>query len=221
MGTYFESVKLPSYTRSEEIFNSASHGIGILFGLLSGVLFLTKATDIDSRLAAVIFGLSMMVLYTASTVYHAVEPSYAKKVLRVVDHAVIYVLIEGTSIPLMLVGVMPYNRPFAFAMIALSLVIGTVGTVLTYIDQERFKTVQMVLYMVLGWMCLVLIYPLWKYCSNALPLIGLILLGGTIYTVGTVFLALGRTTRYCHGIFHLFVLAGSFIHFTAFYCYLY
>lgn len=221
MGTYFESVKLPSYTRSEEIFNSVSHGVGILFGLLSGVLFLTKATDIDSRLAAVIFGLSMMVLYTASTVYHAVEPSYAKKVLRVVDHAVIYVLIEGTSIPLMLVGVMPYNRPFAFAMIVLSLVIGTVGTVLTYIDQERFKTVQMVLYMVLGWMCLVLIYPLWKYCSNALPLIGLILLGGTIYTVGTVFLALGRTTRYCHGIFHLFVLAGSFIHFTAFYCYLY
>lgn len=135
MNAYFERVKLPSYTKNEEIFNSVSHGVGILFGLLSGALFLSKATDIDSRLAAVIFGLSMMVLYTASTVYHAVEPSYAKKVLRVVDHAVIYVLIEGTSIPLMLVGVMPYNRPFAIVMIALSVIIGAVGTALTYIDQ--------------------------------------------------------------------------------------
>lgn len=221
MNTYFERVNLPSYTKNEEIFNSVSHGVGILFGLLSGALFLSKATDIDSRLAAVIFGLSMMVLYTASTVYHAVEPSYAKKVLRVVDHAVIYVLIEGTSIPLMLVGVMPYNRPFAIVMIALSVIIGAVGTALTYIDQERFKVAQMVLYMVLGWMCLVLIYPLWKYCEDALPLIGLILLGGTVYTVGTVFLSLGRTTRYCHGVFHLFVLAGSLIHFLALYCYLY
>ena len=75
----------------------------------------------------------------------------------------------------MLVGVMPYNRPFAIVMIALSVIIGAVGTALTYIDQERFKVAQMVLYMVLGWMCLVLIYPLWKYCEDALPLIGLIL----------------------------------------------
>lgn len=218
---YFENVKLPDYTKGEEVFNSVTHGVGVLFGLFSLIMFLLKSANLYSQIGAIIFGVSMIILYTSSTVYHVLKPSYAKKIMRVVDHAVIYLLIEGTSIPIILVGIMPYNKVFAYIMIALSLTIGTVGTALTYIDQEKFKVVQTVLYMVLGWMCLVLIIPLYKYLPNAVRLIIYILLGGTVYTVGTAFLSLGRTKRYFHSIFHLFVLCGSLIHFLGLYFYLY
>lgn len=218
---HFESVRLPDYTKGEEIFNSVSHGIGVLFGVLSFAVLFFKAATPGAHIGAAIFGVSMIVLYLASTVYHAVRPSYIKKIMRVVDHAVIYILIAGTSIPIMIIGVLPYNRPFAVVMIALSLAIGVAGTVLTYIDQERFKAVQTVLYMVLGWMCLALIYPLYKYCENSIQLIIAIVAGGIVYTVGTTFLALGRTKRYFHGIFHLFVLVGSLIHFIGLYFFLF
>lgn len=218
---HFESVKLPSYTKGEEVFNSVTHAVGVFFGIFSCTILWLKATSVGTRTGAVIFGVSMIILYLSSTVYHAVKPSYVKKIMRVVDHAVIYLLISGTSIPLMIVGVLPYNRPFAIVMISLSLAIGLVGTVLTYIDQEKFKVVQTVLYMVLGWMCLVLIYPLYKYCDNSAKLIASIVVGGAVYTVGTIFLALGKRKRYFHSIFHLFVLAGSLIHFVGLYLYLY
>lgn len=218
---YFESVKLPSYTEKEEAVNSASHGAGILFGIFSLVMLLMKSTDSYSRAGAIIFGVSMIILYSSSAVYHALKPSYVKKIMRVVDHAVIYLLISGTSIPVILVGVMPYNRIFAEVMISISIIIGTVGTVLTYIDQEKFKVVQTVLYMVLGWMCLILAFPLHRYCNHALALMSIIIIGGAVYTVGTAFLALGRTKKYFHSIFHLFVLAGSLIHFLGLYFFLY
>lgn len=218
---YFEKVKLPTYTKGEEIFNSVTHGVGILFGLFSLIMFLLKSDSLYSRMGAIIFGISMMILYLSSTVYHALKPSYLKKIMRVVDHAVIYLLIEGTSIPIMLVAVMPYNRVFAYIMISLSIAIGTLGTALTYIDQEKFKIAQTALYMVLGWMCLVLVFPIWKYCSNSVELIIALILGGTVYTVGTAFLSLGRTKKYFHSIFHIFVLVGSLIHFLGLYFYLY
>lgn len=218
---HFDAVKLPSYSKGEEIFNAVTHAVGIIFGVVICFLCWQKATNTTGYIGAVIYGVSIIILYTGSTVYHAVTPSLIKKFFRVVDHAVIYVLIAGTSITIMVIGVLPYNKIFAQIMIALSLVITIVGTALTYIDQEKFKTVQMVLYMVLGWMCIVLIYPLYKYNKHPLLLIMFVLLGGVIYTVGTTFLALGKKKKYFHGIFHIFVLAGTVIHFLGIYFYLY
>ncbi len=218
---HFESVKLPNYTKSEELFNSISHALGIIFGLVTFGLCFMKAADVTGYIGAVVYSLSIIVLYTSSTVYHALGPSLIKKFMRVVDHAVIYVLISGTSITIMLVGIYPHNKPLAIAMIAISLVIDIIGTVLTYVDQEKYKVVQMVLYMVLGWMCLILIYPLYKYCRDSVKLISCVLAGGIVYTVGTAFLSLGRKKRYFHGIFHIFVLAGTLIHFLGIYFYLY
>lgn len=218
---HFQSVKLPNYSKGEELFNSISHAVGILFGFMTCLLCFLKSSDTVGYIGAIIYSLSIVVLYTASTVYHAVSPGLIKKFMRVVDHAVIYVLISGTSITIMVVGILPYNKIFASVMIALSLAISIVGTVLTYVDQEKYKVVQMVLYMVLGWMCLALLYPLYKYCQSATKLIAFVLAGGIVYTVGTTFLALGKTKRYFHGIFHLFVLAGTLLHFLGIYFYLY
>lgn len=218
---HFDSVKLPNYTKGEELFNAISHAIGIIFGFIAFSLCFSKATSTPAYIGAVIYSLSIIILYTASTVYHALEPSLIKKFMRVVDHAVIYVLISGTSITLMLLAVYPYNRPLAIAMMSVSLIIDIVGTTLTYVDQEKYKTVQMVLYMVLGWMCLILIYPIYKYCENATKLIMFVILGGIVYTVGTTFLALGKKKGYFHGIFHVFVLAGTVLHFLGIYFYLY
>lgn len=218
---HFEKVKLPTYTKGEEIFNSISHAVGIIVGLLSGALCWQKATNTPGYIGAVIYAVSIVILYSGSTLYHAISPGLVKKFFRVVDHAVIYVLIAGTSITVTVLGVYPNNRLFAIIMISLSLVIATVGTVLTYVDQEKYKTVQMVLYMVLGWMCLVLIYPLYKYCQNFTELVLCVLIGGIVYTVGTTFLALGKKKKYFHSIFHLFVLAGTVIHFVGIYLFLY
>ena len=216
-----ENVSLPYYTEKEDKANSISHLVGVIFGAAATVVLLMRSNDISHIISSIIFGVAMIILYSGSSIYHRLSPGKAKKIARLVDHSVIFVLITGTSIPLMILDVLPYYKALAITCISVSVVTALLGIVLTFIDQEKYKKLQMVLYMVLGWMCLVLIYPLWKYCEDALPLIGLILLGGTVYTVGTVFLSLGRTTRYCHGVFHLFVLAGSLIHFLALYCYLY
>lgn len=218
---HFESVKLPSYTKGEELFNTISHAAGIVLGVVAFILFWHKSTDTAGYAGALIYSLAIVTLYTGSTVYHALSPGLIKKFFRVVDHAVIYILIAGTSTTVMVVGILPHNKIFALIMMALSLVITVVGTVLTYADQERFKTVQMVLYMVLGWMCLVLIYPIYKYCENSTEFILCVVAGGIVYTVGTTFLALGKRKRYFHSIFHLFVLAGTLIHFFGIYLYLY
>ena len=137
--------------------------------------------------------------------------------MRTVDHAVIYVLIAGTSIPLIIMGVLPFSHTFGTVMTVLSLVIEAVGIFITFFDLERFRVLSMVLYMTLGWMCITLIYPLYKYSRTPLATILLILIGGVVYTVGTTFLALGKKKKYYHSIFHFFVLLGTMLHFFGLY----
>lgn len=212
---------LPTYSRKEELFNAVTHAVGIIMGFLACILYWQKATDTSGYIGALIYGVSIIILYTGSTVYHALTPGIIKKIFRVIDHAAIYVLIAGTSITIMVVGILKNNALLGGIMIGISLAVAATGLILTFIDQEKYKTVQMVLYMVLGWMCIVLIYPLYKYCEESVLLILFVLLGGVVYTVGTTFLALGKKKKYFHSIFHLFVLAGTLIHFIGIYNYLY
>lgn len=201
-----KAVKLPVYTKREEKLNAASHALGIVFGIFATAALLLKSNNISHIISSLFFGASIIVLYTASTLYHGLSLSPLKHIMRTVDHSVIYILIAGTSIPLMIMSVLPYKRVFGIIMIALSLIIELVGIFVTFFDMERFRVLSMVLYMTLGWMCVLLIYPLYKYSSHPIFLILTILSGGIVYTVGTTFLALGKKKKYFHFIFHIFVL---------------
>ena len=211
-----ENVCLPYYTKKEDRANSISHTVGVIFGAVAMIILLLKSHDISHVISSIIFGVAMIILYSGSSIYHRLPRGKAKKIARLVDHSVIFVLISGTSIPLMILDVLPYYKALAIVCISVSVVTALLGIVLTFIDQEKYKKLQMVLYMVLGWMCIFLFYPIYKCDPNALLLFGLLVLGGAVYTLGTIFYSIGRFKRYYHFIFHLFILGGTFTHFLAF-----
>lgn len=211
-----ENVCLPYYTKKEDRANSISHTVGVIFGAVAMIILLLKSHDISHVISSIIFGVAMIILYSGSSIYHRLPRGKAKKIARLVDHSVIFVLITGTSIPLIILDVLPYYKTLAIVCISVSVVTALLGIVLTFIDQEKYKKLQMVLYMVLGWMCIFLFYPIYKCDPNALLLFGLLVLGGAVYTLGTIFYSIGRFKRYYHFIFHLFILGGTFTHFLAF-----
>lgn len=211
-----ENICLPYYTKKEDRANSISHTVGVIFGAVAMIILLLKSHDISHVISSIIFGVAMIILYSGSSIYHRLPRGKAKKIARLVDHSVIFVLITGTSIPLMILDVLPYYKTLAIVCISVSVVTALLGIVLTFIDQEKYKKLQMVLYMVLGWMCIFLFYPIYKCDPNALLLFGLLVLGGAVYTLGTIFYSIGRFKRYYHFIFHLFILGGTVTHFLAF-----
>lgn len=211
-----ENVCLPYYTKKEDRANSISHTVGVIFGAVAMIILFLKSHDISHVISSIIFGVAMIILYSGSSIYHRLPRGKAKKIARLVDHSVIFVLITGTSIPLMILDVLPYYKTLAIVCISVSVVTALLGIVLTFIDQEKYKKLQMVLYMVLGWMCIFLFYPIYKCDPNALLLFGLLVLGGAVYTLGTIFYSIGRFKRYYHFIFHLFILGGTVTHFLAF-----
>lgn len=211
-----ENVCLPYYTKKEDRANSISHTVGVIFGAVAMIILLLKSHDISHVISSIIFGVAMIILYSGSSIYHRLPRGKAKKIARLVDHSVIFVLITGTSIPLIILDVLPYYKTLAIVCISVSVVTALLGIVLTFIDQEKYKKLQMVLYMVLGWMCIFLFYPIYKCDPNALLLFGLLVLGGAVYTLGTIFYSIGRFKRYYHFIFHLFILGGTVTHFLAF-----
>ena len=211
-------ITLPHYTPKEEILNATSHSAGIILGIVSCVLCLIKASDVHACVGSVIFALSVVVLYTCSTVYHSLKHGNAKKVMRILDHSTIFILITGTSIAITVTFVFPFAKLPAIIMCSISAVLSTVGTVLTFIDQEKYKKVQMRLYMVVGYTSVLMIYPIAKYYKgeSLVPFI-LALVGGISYSVGVVFYKIGKKKPYFHSIFHLFVLAGTLLHFAMLY----
>lgn len=211
------NVKLPVYTKGEEIFNSVSHGIGIPMGIAFCGLCIHKAMSASSIIGSIVFCLSVIALYASSMMYHALGRGNAKRFMRLIDHSVIFILISGTSLALNIICVYPYNPVFSLVTGIFAAVLSIIGVSLTFIDQEKYKTVQMVLYMVVGWTSAVLIYPIVKYCDRHWTIIGLIFVGGVIYTLGTIFYAKGKEKKYFHSIFHLFVLVGTLLHFFAIY----
>ena len=208
-------VTLPTYSKTEEILNAVSHGLGIPLGVVACIVCLMKAADINSVIGSIIFALSVVILYTCSTLYHSVKNTTTKKILRLIDHSSIFILITGTSVAMTVICVFPFNKVLAIVMSSVSLVLSITGVILTVIDQEKYKKVQMALYLIVGWISVILIYPIYKHCENGLEIILIVGFGGIIYTVGAVFYSIGKKKKYFHCIFHVFVLCGTILHFYA------
>lgn len=202
------------YSTREEIAHSVIHGVGVVLAtaaLAVLVGFAARYGGARHIVSASIFGASLVLAYAASTIYHAIPPFFPrlKRVLRMVDHAMIYLLIAGTYTPFCLVSL---HRPWGLALLVIVWALAAVGIVYETLLLGRFKVLSVVLYLSLGWLVVVAFRPL----AAALPSGGLTLLvaGGLAYTVGVAFYA-ARPLPFHHAVWHLFVLLGSTFHFFA------
>lgn len=202
----------PRYSFAEEVFNATSHGAGALLGLAGLVILLVFAAisgDTWKIVSSAIYGVSMVLLYTSSTLYHSLN-GRKKVILNKIDHAAIYILIAGTYTPFMLVTLRGGWGWSIFGTIW-ALAIGGIIFKLFFF-KARLRTVSAILYLVMGWLVVIALRPL----IRELPAGGLwwLLAGGLSYSVGVVFY-LWKKIPFGHGIWHLFVLGGSICHYFA------
>jgi hemolysin III len=198
--------------REEEIANAVTHGFGALASAAAGAVLVTLATLSGTRMqvvSAVVFCTSLLLLYTASTLYHAIPSARIKRRLKVFDHCAIYMLIAGTYTPFALIGLRGVVGWWLFG-IAWSLAGIGIGFKLFFTG--RFKLFSTLVYIGMGWMSLFAVRPM----LQRIPLAALLwlLAGGVAYTAGTMFYH-NEKLRYSHAVWHLFVLAGSACHFVA------
>jgi hemolysin III len=201
-----------TYTRSEEIANSLTHGMGFLLSVAGLAVLVTFAALHDDAWAVTgcaVFGASLVLLYASSTLYHSLRTPRLKHALRVVDHVAIFLLIAGTYTPFMLVNL---RGPWGWSLLGIVWALAAAGTTLKIFFTGRFRVLSTLIYLFMGWIVIVAIKPL----VVALPREGLIMLfaGGIAYSLGTVFY-LWKRLPYHHAVWHLFVLAGSICHFFA------
>jgi len=197
----------------EEIANSLSHGVGFVAALASApILVVTTAQTgrMVNIIGAAIFAATMVLLYCASTIYHAVPHRRAKALLRKLDHGAIFLLIAGTYTPFM-VGAL--NGPWGWTLLGLVWSLAAVGVTLKAFDLIEHPLASLGLYLLMGWLCMFALGPL----LERVPLRGLLLLGagGIAYMAGVAFFATDSRVRYGHFIWHLFVLTGTGLHFFA------
>lgn len=206
---------LPAYTKGEEIFNMTSHivggGIGVV-ALVLCVVFAALRGNVYGVVSGSIYGATMIILYTMSSIYHGLKPELmAKKVLQVIDHCSIYLLIAGTYTPFCLCSLRTYNPALGWTVFCIIWGLAALGVILNAIDLRKFRTVSMVLYIGMGW-CVIFTV---RIIIEVLGTVGfsLLLAGGVSYTVGAIFYGIGAKKRYIHSVFHLFVVLGSILHF--------
>lgn len=212
-----EKVSIPVYTTGEELLNAISHGIGVLFSiaaLILTVLYSSIHNNVWAVVGSSIYGISLILLYSMSTIYHSLKPNDAKRVFRILDHGSIFLLIAGTYTPYTLVTLKGWVGWTLFAIVWGSAII---GITLKAIDIRKFKKISTFFYIVMGWVIILAFKPLY----NALDIRGVYLLisGGIIYTIGAGFYALGKNKKYMHSIFHIFVLVASILHFFSIFLY--
>ena len=200
------------YTLGEEIANSVIHGVGIVLGIAGlGVLtaFASLYGDAWHIVGCSVFGAALILLYTTSTLYHSIPLPRVKAVLRTLDHSAIFVLIAGTYTPFLLVNL---RGPWGWSLFAVIWGLALIGIVLRVLRGRRSTRLSVGLYVGMGWAVVIAIEPL----LNAVAPGGLLLLllGGLAYTLGVAFYVWKRLP-YHHAFWHLFVLAGSILHFFA------
>jgi len=200
------------YSPAEEVAHALTHGIGFLLsivGLVVLVVFAAARGNAWHVVSVTIFGSTLVVLYAASTFYHALPSPRAKSVFRVLDHAAIYLLIAGTYTPFTLVNL---RGGWGWTLFGLVWGLAALGVLLETTARRRMRVVSMVLYIGLGWLVAIAIKPLLASVATG----GLVLMvaGGVAYTGGTAFYG-WRKLPFNHAIWHVFVLCGSICHFFA------
>lgn len=200
------------YTLGEEIANGITHGLGAALSIAGLAVLVALAAVYGTVWHIVsfsIFGASLIILYTASTLYHSIQIPQARPVLRIIDHASIFLLIAGTYTPFLLTAL---RGPLGWWLLGIVWGIALLGIVFKVFFIGRWEVISTLAYVGMGWLCMVA----FKQMLAVVPPAGVawLVAGGIVYTVGVIFYALQRVP-YSHTIWHLFVLGGSVCHFFA------
>ncbi len=206
---------LPFYTKGEEVFNMVSHIVGGGLGVCAValcVVFAALRGNVYGVIGGAIYGATMIVLYTMSSIYHGLSPDLlAKKVFQVIDHCSIFLLIAGTYTPIALCSLREHSPWLGWTIFGVIWAFATLGIALNAIDLDRYKRFSMICYLAMGW-CIVFAAKQTVLALGAGG-ISLLLAGGILYTIGAVLYSKGKQTPYMHSVFHIFVVLASVLHF--------
>lgn len=212
-------------TPGEQIANSVSHGVVVIFGIYALIALILKSYDGWSLAASIIFGISIIFLYLMSTLYHALSFTKSRGVFKRFDHLGIYLLIGGTFAPALLLLGSLRSSPFmgipgmidtGLTLFIIQWVLIITGVVFKSIWVHKFQALHIAIFLILGWSSLLFVIDLYQF---SVPAFWLILFGGVAYSIGVVFYALSNI-KYFHFIWHLWVAAGTILQFLAIYLYL-
>lgn len=209
-----------SYTIVEEIANSITHGLGIVFSIVIITILLFFSIlkgNADAILGFSIYGGSCLILYTASTLYHSIPYPKVKKVLRVFDHSSIFIFIAGTYTPIALITMEGFWKWCIFFSVWGIAVFGIIFKLCTLNDLDKYKKQSLALYIAMGWIAVIAFKPI----MNSIPqgFMKWLVAGGVTYTLGTIFYSI-KKLPFSHAIWHVFVLGGSVLHFIGIIIYL-
>ena len=204
---------LPEYTKGEEIFNMVTHIVGGAIGIATLVFCIIIPAlrgSVAGVLTGIVFGVSMICLYSMSSIYHGLRPNMAKKVFQIMDHCTIYFLIAGTYTPILVCSMAKQYPVEAWVTFGSIWALTALATTLTAIDLAKYKVFSMICYVLLGWAVIFTV----KQAFLSLGVFGfsLVLAGGLFYTFGIAFFKLGKKKKYFHSIFHIMTLLGSVCH---------
>lgn len=206
--------QLPFYLHSEEVFNMVTHIVGgglSVIGLILGIIFsiLKKPEDTVCLISMIVFGITSIVLYAVSSIYHGLNINKGKRVFQVLDHCTIYILIAGTYVPISLIGLADHT-PYQYILLGIVILLAALGVVLnaTMMRKMVVKVISMILYIAIGW-GIIFFYPWLVQGSLGISGTWLLIGGGITYTVGSILYGIGSKRRYWHSIFHIFVIGGT------------
>ncbi len=205
---------LPTYTKGEEIFNMTSHIVGAVLGIVATVLCVVFAAINGNGYGVVsgaIYGFTMILLYTMSSIYHGLSPKrHSKKVFQVLDHCSIFLLIAGSYTPFALCTLREYSTALGWTIFGVIWAFAILGITLNAIDLKKYKVFSMICYLAMGWCIIIKVNLL----PSLLGMPGFVLLvaGGIIYTIGAILYGVGKKHKYMHSIFHLCVFLGNILH---------
>jgi len=211
---------LPDYTKGEEIMNMVTHIVGGALGLLALILCVVRSalnSNLYGIVTSAIYGATMITMFTISSVYHGLRPNLGKKVMQVIDHCTIYFLIAGTYTVVVLSAIRPLYPTLGWSLFVFEWAVTFAAASLTAIDLKKYSVFSMICYIGMGWA----VIPFWKQTLHALTFPGFVLMlsGGIAYTIGSVLYGLGRTRKWMHSVFHIFVVLGALLQFISIFLY--
>ena len=207
---------LPRYSKGEEIMNTVTHITGgglAVVGSIFCILAACRHGGAAAVLGAAVYCMSMICVYTMSSIYHGLHTGTAKKVMQVIDHCAIYFLIAGSYTPIMLTGFVPVFPQVGWGLLAMEWLLAALAVTLTAIDLHKYKVFSMICYICMGW-GIIFFLP---QCIQVMTLPGFwwLLAGGIAYTVGAVLFGIGKKLPWMHSVFHIFVILGSALQYVA------
>ena len=211
---------LPCYSRGEEIMNMVTHAAGGGLAVIMAMLCILRAIpggDRWSVLGCWVYGISMVVLYTMSAVYHGLRSEQGKKVMQILDHCTVYLLICGTYTPILLAALRPTYPGICWGLLAFEWGLAALAAALTAIDLKRYRVFSMICYICMGWA----IFPFMGQVVGVMGVtgFGFLLSGGIAYTLGAILYGLGVKVKWMHSVFHIFVVVGSVLQFISIFAY--